>query len=201
MDYKLSFISKSIYLTPPVRWSGGFKMIKIKDKFFKPYISSGELLEKVSLLAKKIEDDYNHTEPVLLAVLNGSFMFMADLSKAINIPVEVSFVKVASYQSTQSSGQVRDLIGLGMGLEGRDVIIIEDIVDTGRSMAHILKLIVSQNPNSVEIASLLHKPSALREAIKIKYLGFEIPDLFVVGYGLDYMGFGRNLNQIYQIAE
>lgn len=197
----MSFISKSIYLTTPVRWSGGFKMIKIKDKFFKPYISSGELSEKVSLLAKKIEDDYNHTEPVLLAVLNGSFMFMADLSKAINIPVEVSFVKVASYQSTQSSGKVSDLLGLGMGLGGRDVIIIEDIVDTGRSMAHILKLVVSQNPNSVEIASLLHKPSALREAIRIKYLGFEIPDLFVVGYGLDYMGFGRNLNQIYQIAE
>lgn len=176
-------------------------MIKIKDKFFKPYISSGELLEKVSLLAKKIEADYNHTEPVLLAVLNGSFMFMADLSKAITIPVEVSFVKVSSYQSMQSSGQVSDLIGLGIGLEGRDVIVIEDIVDTGRSMAHILKIVASQNPSSVEIASLLHKPSALREAIRIKYLGFEIPDLFVVGYGLDYMGFGRNLNQIYQIAE
>jgi hypoxanthine phosphoribosyltransferase len=176
-------------------------MIKIKDKFFQPYIGSGDLLEKVSLLAKKIEDDYKHTDPVLLAVLNGSFMFMSDLSKAINIPVEVSFVKVASYQSTQSSGQISDLIGLEMDLEGRDVIIIEDIVDTGRSMAHILKKIVSQNPNTVEIASLLLKPAALKEKIRIKYLGFEIPDLFVVGYGLDYMGFGRNLNQIYQIAE
>ncbi|MFC4871216.1 hypoxanthine phosphoribosyltransferase [Negadavirga shengliensis] len=174
-------------------------MVKIKDRRFEPYIHESKVLERVSLLAKNIERDYRGKEPLLLAVLNGSFMFISDLAKSINIPIEVSFIKISSYQATRSSGEIKKLVGLDRVLKGRDVIIVEDIVDTGKSMAYILEMVQEQEPASVEIASLLLKPASLEQQIKIKYLGFEIPDAFVVGYGLDYDGLGRNLNHIYQL--
>ncbi|MEX0882930.1 MAG: hypoxanthine phosphoribosyltransferase [Cyclobacteriaceae bacterium] len=176
-------------------------MIKIKERLFEPYIGEHEILERVTFLAKKIENDYAAKEPLLLAVLNGSFMFMADLSKAINIAVEISFMKITSYQGLHSTGKVKEIIGMTESVEGRDIIIVEDIVDSGKSMAYLLKMLQSLNPNSIEIASLLLKTTAMEENFNIKYLGFEIPDLFVVGYGLDFDGFGRNLNQIYRILQ
>lgn len=174
-------------------------MIKIKNKYFEPYIEESEILQKVLLLAKNIERDYREKEPLLLSVLNGSFMFVSDLAKAISIPVEVSFIKISSYQATASTGEVKQLIGLDRPLHGRNVIIVEDIIDTGTSMAYILDLVREQDPESVEIASLLLKPASLKQQMQIKYVAFEIPDAFVVGYGLDFDGLGRNLNRIYQL--
>ncbi|MEX2513567.1 MAG: hypoxanthine phosphoribosyltransferase [Cyclobacteriaceae bacterium] len=176
-------------------------MIKIKERLFEPYISEHEILERVASLARNIENDYASKEPLFLAVLNGSFMFMADLTKAINMAVGISFIKIASYQGLHSTGNVKEMIGITESVEGRDIIIVEDIVDSGKSMAYLLKMLQRLHPKSIEIASLLLKPTSLRENFHIKYLGFEIPDFFVVGYGLDFDGFGRNLNQIYRILQ
>jgi len=177
------------------------KMIAIKDLFFEPYLEEEVILDRIKVLANSINHDYKTKKPILIAVLNGSFMFMSDICKEITIDMTVSFIKVASYSGLRSDGKVRDLIGLDESLEGRDVLIVEDIVDTGNSMAHLIKVIRDKQPKSVEVVSLLLKPDALKEPIGIKYTGFEIPDLFVVGYGLDYDGQGRNLRNIYQITE
>ena len=176
-------------------------MIKLKNLFFEPFLTEKVILKRVKELAASINNDYQTKNPIFLAVLNGSFMFMSDICKEISVEMSVSFIKVASYSGLKSQGSVRDLIGLDESLIGKDVIIVEDIVDTGNSMAHLLEMINKEQPSSVELVSLLFKPDALVKPIKIKYVGFEIPDLFVVGYGLDYQGQGRNLRDIYQIVE
>jgi len=176
-------------------------MIKLKDLFFEPYLSEKVILNRVKELAVSINRDYQTKNPVFLAVLNGSFMFMSDICKEISVDMSISFIKVASYSGLISDGKVRELIGLGESLKDKDVLIVEDIVDTGTSMTHLLEIINNEQPSSVEVVSLLLKPGALKEPVKIKYIGFEIPDLFVVGYGLDFQGQGRNLKDIYQIVE
>lgn len=176
-------------------------MIKINDLFFAPLIPEAQLLNRVNELAAEITTDYRGKSPVLVAVLNGSFMFMSDICKAIDLPIGITFVKIASYSGTKSTGEVRQLLGLEVDLSGKDVIIVEDIVDTGKSMAYLLDLLNRENPRSLEIVSLLLKPAALQEDLQIRYIGFEIPDLFVVGYGLDYSGQGRNLRSLYQKTE
>lgn len=176
-------------------------MIKIKDLDFELFIPENKLLVRVKELANAINEDYNGKNPILLAVLNGSFMFMSDICKEINLAADVSFIKLASYSGTKSTGTISSLVGLSESLIDRDVVIVEDIVDTGRSMVYLLDLINRENPRSVEIASLLVKPEALKESVHIKYRGFDIPDLFVVGYGLDYCGKGRNLRHLYQKRE
>jgi hypoxanthine phosphoribosyltransferase len=176
-------------------------MIEIKDKKFIPYLTEDQLADKIFELGERINKDYADKSPVLLGVLNGAFMFMSDLAKAIDIPVEIQFIKIASYEATTSTGTVIDLIGLNIDLEGREVILVEDIIDTGLSMKHALKLIAERNPAHVSIATLLLKPEALKEKLELAYVGFEIPNKFVVGYGLDYDGFGRNLKEIYQLKE
>jgi len=176
-------------------------MVEVKDKTFVPYLSEEELFNRISALGKQISLDYKGKQPVLLGVLNGAFMFLSDLAKNIDIAVEIQFVKVSSYEATASTGTVKDLIGLNIDLEGREVIIVEDIVDTGLSMKHILKTVHERKPSSVKIATLLLKPEALQEPISLDYVGFEIPNKFVVGYGLDYDGLGRNLKEIYQLQE
>jgi hypoxanthine phosphoribosyltransferase len=145
--------------------------------------------------------DFAGKNPVFVAVLNGAFMFASDLFKAINFNAEICFIKLASYKGTKSSGQVVSVIGLDMLLKDRHVIIIEDIVDTGRTLNHFLPELESQQPASMKLCALLHKPDATVFPITIDYVGFSIPDRFVVGYGLDYDGFGRNLPAIYQLAE
>lgn len=176
-------------------------MIEIKDKKFIPYLTEDQLANKISELGQRINKDYTNKSPILLGVLNGAFMFLADLAKTIEIPVEIQFIKIASYEATASTGTVIDLIGLNIDLEGREVIIVEDIIDTGLSMKHALKLIAEKKPAQISIVTLLLKPEALKEQLDLAYVGFEIPNKFVVGYGLDYDGFGRNLKEIYQLKE
>lgn len=175
-------------------------MIEIKDKQFSLFIKESEILERVSELGRQITTDYKGSAPLLIGIMNGAFMFMSDLSKQIDLSLELSFVKISSYHSTTSTGIITPLIGLDTELSGRDVIIVEDIVDTGVSMSYILEKVRKEQPKSVQIATLLLKPEALKKEIRPKYIGFEIPDRFVIGYGLDYDGWGRNLKELYQLA-
>ena len=173
--------------------------MKIKDKEFVTYLPSEKIQKRIKELASQIERDYNGRTPVFVAVLNGSFMFAADLFKNLENPAEISFIKVASYEKMSSTGNVKNLIGLNQPLYQRDVIILEDIIDSGLTMERILNLIGELEPNSIEIVSLLYKPEALKVELDIRYTGFEIPNKFVVGYGLDYDGLGRNFKDIWQL--
>jgi hypoxanthine phosphoribosyltransferase len=176
--------------------------IKVEDKAFEIFLENDTLNKRIRLLGIQINVDYEGKCPLFIGVLNGSFLFMADLIKEINVPCEVAFMRVASYEGTASSGNVKELIGLPDNIEGRDIIIVEDIVDTGLTLTHILKTIKEKKPASIKVASLLLKPSALKYEIEeLEYIGFEIPNEFVVGYGLDYNGLGRNLTDIYRATE
>jgi|SRR6185312_4723067 len=175
--------------------------IRVHDKNFRPYISAEEIGKKVAELAGMLNRDYQDKHPVFIAILNGSFIFAADLFRALSIDAEISFIKLASYKGTKSSGQVISSIGLDMEIFGRHVVIIEDIVDTGKTLNVFLPQLRHQQPLSLKIVALLHKPEATVYPMKVDYSGFEIPDKFVVGYGLDYNGLGRNNAAIYQLLE
>ena len=175
------------------------RIIKVKDKTFSVSISERTIRGQIKRIADKINRDYEGKEPVFLAVLNGSFIFAADLLREIDLPCEISFVKLASYEGTSSSGSIREVIGLNIDITGRPVIIVEDIIDTGLTMAHMLETLKKQNPASIDICTLLLKPSKLQVKLNVRYCCKEIPDDFVVGYGLDYNGFGRNTKDIYTI--
>lgn len=172
---------------------------QVLDKTFIPYLSSSDIEVAIKRMGTAISQDYAGKDPLFIAILNGSFMFASDLFKEISIPAEISFIKLASYKGTQSTGNVITAIGLEKDIYQREVIIVEDIVDTGKTLSAFLPQLQHQQPASLKICSLLHKKEATSHPITIDYLGFEIPNLFVVGYGLDYNGFGRNLNQIMQI--
>lgn len=173
----------------------------IKNKEFTKFISSDEITSKIKVLASQINQDYDQKNPLFIAILNGSFMFAADLMKEITIPCEISFVKVASYEDMESSGNVKQLIGLNENIFKKDVIIIEDIIDTGRTIGKILEEFQSLGANSTEVITLLQKPKSVASTAELKYIGFNIPEKFVVGYGLDYDGLGRNLKDIYQLKD
>lgn len=175
--------------------------IRIHDKEFVPSIPSEEILEQVRRVANEINRDYEGQQPLFLVVLNGSFIFAADLMREITLPADVSFVKLASYQGTASSGTVREVIGLNTDITGRPIIIVEDIVESGLTMAHMIATLKKQNPKSVDICTLLLKPEKLEVKLDIKYVAMEIPNDFIVGYGLDYNELGRNLKDIYTIKE
>ncbi len=178
------------------------KKIRLRDKTFREHITYKEIEEKVRLLASRINADYaGKQRPLFLGVLNGSFMFMAELVKNIDFDCEISFVKIASYEGTMSSGSVTELIGMPGNLEGRHVIVVEDIVDTGASIEHIMRNLRGHNPASVAVATLLFKPEAYKKEEKIDYPVLSVPDLFVVGFGLDYDQLGRNLTDIYILDE
>ena len=174
---------------------------QILDKTFKPYLTQSNIAEAIERIANQINQDYNEKNPLFIAILNGSFIFASDLFKKINIPAEISFIKLASYQGTKSTGNVITAIGLETDLYDRNVIVLEDIIDTGKTLSAFLPQLEHQQPKSLKVCTLLHKKAATKYPITIDYLGFEIPDLFVVGYGLDYNGYGRNLDQIMQIDE
>jgi hypoxanthine phosphoribosyltransferase len=174
--------------------------ITIQDKVFKPYLNAVKIQARVAQLAEQITSDYHGCNPVFLGILNGAFMFCADLMKGIRIPAEMSFVKLASYSGTHSTGKVLDLIGLDTNLAGKRVIIVEDIVDSGTTLAAFLPVLNAYRPQDIAICSLLVKPAAMKHQLEIHYCGFEIPNDFIVGYGLDYNGFGRNLKDIYVIV-
>ena len=176
-------------------------IVKIKDKTFKTSIPEAEILGKVKVVADRINKDFEGKKPVFLAVLNGSFIFAADLLRMITIPNEISFVKYASYQGTSSTGKMKELMGINQDLSGRDVIIVEDIVDSGFTMQHMIEDLKTKNPASIHICSLLVKPGNLKVDLDIDYAVMEIPNDFIVGYGLDYDQEGRNLRDIYTIVE
>lgn len=175
--------------------------ITVHDKDFVPYLSESEILEKVKELADKINYDYKDKKPLFISILNGSFMFSADLFKYLAIDAEICFIKLASYKGTKSSGQVVTAIGLDTDIKGRDIVILEDIIDTGKTLSQFLPQVHNQQPASLRIAVLLHKPEATVFPIEIDYTCFTIPNKFVLGYGLDYNGLGRNLSKLYQLKE
>ena len=174
--------------------------IQIKDKSFTTFITEEEILKEVSRVADEINRDLEGTEPLFLSVLNGSFMFTADLMKHVNIPCEISFVKLASYQGTSSTGKVKELVGLNEDIEGRTVVIVEDIIDTGFTMERLVETLRARNPKDIRIATLLVKPDKLQVKLDIDYVAMNIPNDFIVGYGLDYDGKGRNYRDIYTVV-
>ena len=176
-------------------------VVKIKDKTFKTFIPEQEILTRVKAVADKINADMAGKKPLLLAVLNGSFMFAADLMRYITITCEISFVKLASYEGTTSTGKVKEVIGLNEDICGREVIIVEDIVDTGKTMERMMDTLGTRNPASLHICTLLLKPDKLKIPLNIEYAAMEIPNDFIVGYGLDYDQEGRNLRDIYTLVE
>jgi hypoxanthine phosphoribosyltransferase len=175
-------------------------LITIKDKQFRPYIPSEKIMEAVKKVALKINADLKHEQPLFLVVLNGAFMFASDLLKEINFQCEISFVKLASYHGTSSSGSVNELIGLSEDVNNRTIVIIEDIVDTGTTLEKLAAVLSRKNIKQYKIATAFFKPSAYKKQTKVDYVGIEIPNDFVVGYGLDYDGFGRNLKDVYILA-
>ena len=174
--------------------------IQIKDKLFTKFITEDRILKEVSRVAEEINRDLEGTEPLFLSVLNGSFMFTADLMKRISIPCEISFVKLASYQGDSSTGKVKELVGLNENIEGRTVVIVEDIVDTGFTMERLVATLRARNPKEIRIATLLVKPDKLQVKLDIDYVAMNIPNDFIVGYGLDYDGKGRNYRDIYTVV-
>jgi hypoxanthine phosphoribosyltransferase len=173
--------------------------MQLHDKEFDLFIPEQSLQDKMSSMSADINKDYVDKEIHFVAILNGAFMFAADLIKHVTIPCYTHFIKVRSYQGTQSTGSVSSIIGLTESLEGKEVIILEDIVDTGATMNHVYHELLKLKPLSLKVASLLMKPDVYKGDIKIDYLCFSIPNKFVVGYGLDYDGLGRNLKDIYQL--
>jgi hypoxanthine phosphoribosyltransferase len=175
-------------------------LIKVHDKSFDIYLSEETIQQRVKELANQINTDYAGKRPLFIAILNGSFMFAADLFKNLTIEAEICFIKLASYKGMKSSGNVVTSIGLEDDLFGKEVIIVEDIVDTGKTLHNFLPKLGHQQPKSLRIATLLHKSDATVFPLHPDYVGFVIPDKFVVGYGLDYDGLGRNLKEIYQLV-
>ncbi len=175
--------------------------MKIKDKAFELYLDDTKIINKVKELAEQINRDYKDKNPLFIAILNGSFMFAADLMKYVDVESQITFIKVSSYIATQSTGNIKEAIGLQENIFQRDIIIIEDIVDSGKTLTHITERFKELGPKSVEIATLLHKPEVNKTDLSLKYVGFDIPNKFVIGYGLDYDGYGRNEHSIYQLSE
>ena len=176
-------------------------MIQLHDKTFVPFISEQQIAEAIKKLATEIAENLNGENPVFVGVLNGAFIVMADLVRAYDGNCEVSFVKMASYEGTESTGKVNELIGINENLEGRNVILVEDIVDTGNTLEVLHQIFTKQKLASLKVATLFFKPEAYKKNIKIEYTGMEIPNKFIVGYGLDYDGLGRNLPAVYQLKE
>lgn len=175
-------------------------VIEVNGKHFEPFIDEQSIADAVKRISEDINQHYEGKNPLFIGVLNGVFMFASDLMKNISIPCEISFIKVSSYTGTSSSGSVKQLIGLHQSVENREIIILEDIVDTGKTMKVLLDLLWAENPKSIAIATLLHKPEASIENIALDYVGLVIENKFVVGYGLDFDGFGRNLKELYKLV-
>jgi hypoxanthine phosphoribosyltransferase len=177
------------------------KLVRLNDKSFRLFKSETEVLNTVRNIAHRINDDYIGKKPLLVPVLNGSFLFAADLLKELKLDCEISFISIQSYNGLQSNGKANPITGLNQSISGRHVIIVEDIVDSGNTLAAIIPATRAFNPLSLKVASLFFKPAALQTEVQIDYVGMEITNEFIVGYGLDYQGLGRNLRDIYQVVE
>jgi hypoxanthine phosphoribosyltransferase len=175
--------------------------IQVHDRTFQTYLSEKEINKQIVRVAEAIRADLQGTRPLFIAILNGSFMFASDLFKELDMEAEICFIKLASYKGIKSSGQVTTSIGLDVPISGRHVVVLEDIVDTGKTLFEFLPQLHAQQPASLRIASLLMKPDALQHPITVDYCGFSVPNRFLLGYGLDYDGLGRNLREIYQLHE
>lgn len=176
-------------------------MIKLHDKYFEPYLSSSQISARVAELAAALDRDYSDKRPLFVAVLNGSFIFAADLFRILTIEAEICFVRLASYRGLKSTGPVATAIGLDIPIANRHVVVLEDVVDSGNTLNAFLPQLSSEKPASLKIASLLYKPESAIFPLDIDYMGFSIPSGFVVGYGMDYDGLGRNLPEIYRLSE
>jgi len=176
-------------------------IVKIKDKTFETSITEAEIKQRVKELAAKISNDLKGKNPLLLGVLNGAFIFAADLMREMTIPCEISFVKLASYQGITSTGKVQEVLGINEDLTGRDVVIVEDIVDTGRTMKQMIESLGTRGLASIHICTLFLKPDKLEEPLDVEYVAFSIPNDFILGYGLDYDQQGRWLKEIYTLVE
>ena len=176
-------------------------IVKIKDKTFQTSISEEEIKQRVRELGQRLSKDLEGKNPLFLAVLNGSFIFAADLMREMTIPCEISFVKLASYQGTTSTGKIKEVIGINENLSGRTVVIVEDIVESGKTMKRMIETLGTRNPASVHICTLFVKPERLEVDLDIEYAAFSIPNAFIVGYGLDYDQQGRQLKGIYSLKE
>lgn len=175
-------------------------LIQVNGKNFQPYLTAEEISKQIKRIGSELNRDYAGKRPLFIAILNGSFMFASDLFKELSMEAEICFIKLASYKGTRSSGHVITSIGLDESLKDRHVVILEDIVDTGKTLSEFLPQLADQQPASLKIAALLHKPDALVHPLTIDYLGFNVPNKFLLGYGLDFDGLGRNLREIYQLT-
>lgn len=175
--------------------------VQVLDKTFKTLIPKEKIQERIKEIATQINEEMKDKNPLFLAILNGSFIFAADLCRHLTINHEISFIKLASYEGTSSTGAIKQMIGLNSDMQNRHVIILEDIIDTGLTMKYILEQLTEQSPASIQICTLLHKPAKQQVPMDIKYIAFNIPNDFVVGYGLDYNQQGRNLNEIYTLKK
>jgi hypoxanthine phosphoribosyltransferase len=176
-------------------------MIQLHDKTFVPFISAQEIDFAIEQIARMVENDFVGETPVFIGVLNGSFMVVSDFMKHYKGACELSFVKMASYEGTSSTNEVKQLIGINQNLEGRSVVLIEDIIDTGNTLTELKTMLKAQNVKHLKIATLFFKPEAYKKDVKIDYIGIRIPNKFIVGYGLDYNELGRNLPEVYQLRD
>ncbi len=175
------------------------KRVTLKDKTFGLSIDESTILESIDGIATQMCEELKDKNPLFLVILNGAFMFAADLLKRVEIPAEVSFIKVASYEGTGSTGTIKELLGLTDDIKGRTVVVIEDIVDSGFTMSNIIKQLTEKGAEDIRVATLFFKPEALQHEVKLNYVAMTIPNDFIVGYGLDYDGYGRNLRDIYTL--
>lgn len=177
------------------------KLVKLHDLSFEPFITATQIKQRIDEIGKEISKKYEGQKPLFIAILNGAFVFAADLVRACDIQSEIIFIRLTSYNGLESSGTIKTVIGLDIDIKDRHIIIIEDIVDSGRTMHHFYNDLKEKSPASISLATLLIKPGALQFPIKPEYIGFEIPTKFVIGYGLDYDGLGRNFKDIYHLRE
>ncbi len=176
------------------------KIVQVHDKFFEPFIDEKAIQKEVSRVAHEMNRDLASKDPVFLGILNGAFMFASDLYKQLDFPCQITFLKLASYSGTQSTGSVKQLIGINRDLKDRVVVVLEDIVDTGVTLDTIIRQLSGFEPAEIMVATFLHKPEATVKEVKLDYVGMEIPNNFILGYGLDYDGYGRNFREIYRLV-
>jgi len=176
-------------------------IIQVHDKYFEPFIDEGTIQKEVSRIAMEMNRDLAKKDPIFLGILNGAFMFASDLYKQLKFPCQITFLKLASYSGTKSTGNVKQLIGINRELKDRVVVVLEDIVDTGVTLETILRQLSGFEPAEIRVATLLHKPEACLREVELDYVGMEIPNNFILGYGLDYEGYGRNIKEIYQLVD
>ncbi len=177
------------------------EIVRVHDKNFRPFITEAKIQNEVARIAKEMNRDLAEKDPIFLGILNGAFMFASDLYKQLNFPCQITFLKLASYSGTQSTGTVKQLIGINRDLMDRVVVVLEDIVDTGVTLETIIRQLSGYQPKEILVATFLHKPDATIRVVKLDYVGMEIPNDFILGYGLDYDGYGRNFKEIYQLVD